>query len=86
MSRADRNDLSQELCTLLSDASRLRSTFDELKLLSVASDNGDKTYTLDQSIPNTTAENLSPEGISFWKRQALVVAYRASPWKYIDSG
>lgn len=82
---ADRNDLSQELCTLLSDTSRLQSSFDELTLSSAASDNGDGTYTLDKSIQDTATANLSAEAISFWKCQALVVAYRAIPWKYVES-
>jgi hypothetical protein len=82
---ADRNDLSQRLCTLLSDASRLQSCFDELTLSSAILDNGDRTYTVDESIANDIAKHLSAKDISHWKRQALVVAYRAIPWKYIES-
>lgn len=82
---ANHNDLSRELCTLLLDPTRLQSSLNKLASSSAVLDNGDGTYTVNESIANDIAENVSAEVISFWRCQALVVVCRAISWKYIET-
>ncbi len=77
--------LAPELGSLLSDIPRLSNAFHELNLLSALSKNSAQTYTLDEAVATRACKSLPPEHFSFWKRQALVVTYRAIPWKYIES-
>ncbi|KAF5974095.1 hypothetical protein FBULB1_7927 [Fusarium bulbicola] len=76
--------LVPELCSLLSGTSRLSDAFHELELSSAVSKNIDETYTLDEIIASRIRVRLSPENRLFYRSQALVVVYRAIPWKYIE--
>ncbi|KAH6973893.1 hypothetical protein BKA56DRAFT_108563 [Ilyonectria sp. MPI-CAGE-AT-0026] len=78
--------LAPELCSLLSDMSRLGNAFHEPDLSSAVFKNDDQTYTLDKVVASRARERLSAEELSFWRRQVLIVAYRAVPWKYIEPG
>lgn len=82
---AIRAGLAPELCTLLSDNSRLANALHELALSSTVSKDSDSIYTLDEAVGTRVRERLSTDHLSFWKQQALVVAYRAISWKYIES-
>ena len=76
--------LVPELGRLLSDMPRLSNAFNELDLLSVVSKNADQIYTVDETVVGRVRKGLSPELHSFWGCQALVIAYRSIPWKYIE--
>jgi hypothetical protein len=75
--------LNPEISSLLSNISRLEEAFFCLELSSTVS-KFEQTYTLDEAIACRIREGLSPEHHSFWRHQALVIAYRAIPWKYIE--
>jgi hypothetical protein len=77
--------LAPELGSLLSDIQRLGNAFHELDLSSAVSKNSDETYTLNEAVAGRVRGSLSPELLYFWRYQALTVAYRAIPWKYIES-
>lgn len=78
--------LAPELRSFLSHTPRLSNSFHELDLLSAISKNHhDQTYTLDDALASRVRERLRLEDHSFWRCQALLVAYRAIPWKYIES-
>jgi hypothetical protein len=79
-----RAGLDPELGSFLSDTLRLSNAFFELDLLSAVSKNSGQTYTLNEAVAGRIHESLPPEHRSFWRCQALVVAYRAIPWKYIE--
>lgn len=76
--------LAPELYNLLSDIPRLDNAFHELNLSSAVLKNSDQTYTLDEIVASRIRERLSTENLSFYNHQALIVAYRAIPWKYIE--
>lgn len=77
--------LDPKLRELLSDNPKLTSSFHELELLLAVSKGEDQTYTLNEDVARRAREKLSTEDHSFWRCQALIVAYRAIPWKYIES-
>ncbi|KAI9146641.1 Calcium-dependent protein kinase 1 [Paramyrothecium foliicola] len=77
--------LDPELRGLLSDAPRLSNAFDELDSSLATSKHGDHTYTLNEAVASRVRGELDAEHFSFWKRQALIITYRAIPWKYIES-
>lgn len=76
--------LAPELRNLLSDGKRLESVFDGLCLSSVVSMDNDENYTLDEAVASRVREGVPAEDLPFWRCQALVVSYRAIPWKYIQ--
>ncbi|RSL49133.1 hypothetical protein CEP53_009263 [Fusarium sp. AF-6] len=76
--------LAPELRSLLSDDKRLESVFDGLGLSSVVSRDHDQNYTLDETIASHARESVPAEDFPFWRCQALIVSYRAIPWKYIE--
>jgi hypothetical protein len=76
--------LDSELGRLLSDIPRLSSAFNELDLSSVVSKHSDQTYTVDEAVVGRIRKGLSPELHAFWRCQALILAYRSIPWKYIE--
>ncbi|KAK0628691.1 hypothetical protein B0T17DRAFT_588740 [Bombardia bombarda] len=76
--------LVPELSSLLSDMPRLSNAFHELGLSSAVSKNSSQAYTVDEAVAARVRESLSPELHSFWRCQALVVAYRSISWKYIE--
>lgn len=82
---ATRAGLAPELRSILSDLQRLGNACHELDLWSAVSKNSDQAYTMSEAVARRVRENLSPELLSFWRCQALLVTYRAIPWKYIES-
>jgi hypothetical protein len=81
---ATRVGLDQELIGLLSDTSRLARAFHELEASrSVLSDSG--SYSLNEDFGSCIRDHLPQECLAFWKLQALVVAYRAISWKFIEA-
>lgn len=76
--------LAAELCSFLSDTSRIRDTLHELSLSSAVSQNQDQTYTLNEAVVGPIRTKLGVEELSFWRRQALVLTYRGISWKYLE--
>lgn len=76
--------LSPEICSLLSDIPRLGNAFKILEMRAIVSKHADQAYILTKSISHLLHGELSAQQLSFWKLQALIVAYRAIPWKYIE--
>ncbi|KAF4417385.1 hypothetical protein FACUT_12261 [Fusarium acutatum] len=76
--------LDPELYSLLSGSSRLSDAFQELELSSAVSKNMDETYNLDEMVASRIRERMLPENLLFFRSQALIVVYRATPWKYIE--
>ncbi|KUI67647.1 hypothetical protein VM1G_11470 [Cytospora mali] len=40
------------------------------------------TYKVDETIASRVRDSLPADQLSFWKTQALIITYRAVPWKY----
>ncbi|KAM0415914.1 hypothetical protein ACHAPT_013125 [Fusarium lateritium] len=76
--------LVPELADFLTDLPRLRSAFEELCQFSAILKYPDEAYHLNEDMSARIHRSLAPEGLSFWRQQALIVAYRAIPWKYIE--
>ncbi|KAF4969791.1 hypothetical protein FZEAL_10165 [Fusarium zealandicum] len=76
--------LSADLIDILSDVQRLGSAFGELYQLSAVWKHPDETYHLNEDISARIHRGLSPENLLFWRQQALIVVYRAIPWKYLE--
>lgn len=74
--------LSPELTDLLSDSSRLENTLSVLS--STVLKKSDQGYFIDAEASTRTHQDLPTEATTFWKTQALIVAYRACPWKYLE--
>lgn len=81
---ATRDGLASELVDLLSDAQRLRQAFGELCRSAAVLRYSDETYHLNEDMSARVHRSLAPDTVPFWRQQALVVAYRAVPWKYIE--
>ncbi|CAG7555081.1 unnamed protein product [Fusarium equiseti] len=81
---ATRVGLASELVDLLSDAQRLRQAFGELCQSAAVLRYSDETYHLNEDMSARVHRSLAPDTLPFWRQQALVVAYRAVPWKYIE--
>ena len=77
--------LDPELCTLLSDTPRLHNILQGLVPSSTILQSHDQTYTLNEPLANRIHHGLPTEDVDFWKLQALILAYRAIPWKYAES-
>lgn len=87
--------LSSELARFVSDPKRLDDAFRELggcqpsswttasplRLLE------DGLYSIDEAVANRLNDelHLSTAVATFWKEQALIVSYRAIPWKYLET-
>lgn len=76
--------LAPELRSLLLDGKRLEGVFDSLGLSSVISSDHDQNYILDETIASRVRDGVPAEDLPFWISQALIVSYRAIPWKYIE--
>lgn len=74
-----------ELVALLADCSRLRQAMRELELSSRVSKVSDDGYILEEATGSHVHQHLSPELIAFWKRQAVTLAARSIPHKYLES-
>jgi hypothetical protein len=86
---ADRVGLAPQVACLLSDAPRLSEAFQKLEeSSSVVLDSAvgsTKAYKLNEAIASNARAKLSGEDLSSWRWQALIVTYRAIPWKYLES-
>jgi hypothetical protein len=71
--------LSSTLVDLLSSIAKLNNAFGELMSLSAISKYSNQTYIINRAVQVYISDNLPPELHSFWKLQALVVAYRSIP-------
>ncbi|KAM5347139.1 hypothetical protein ACJ41O_010144 [Fusarium nematophilum] len=78
--------LVPELADLLSNTQQLEATVSELcRLLTTRiSKNTDRTCTLEAGVAARICGSLSSDQAAFWRGQALIVAYRAVPWKYLE--
>ncbi len=76
--------LQSELVHLLSSIPKLSNAFGELVSLSAISRISDQTYVVDRAILACVTDSLPPGLHSFWRLQALIIAYRAIPWKYLE--
>ncbi|WDK18144.1 LipA and NB-ARC domain-containing protein [Colletotrichum graminicola] len=56
----------------------------ELWRLSAVSTDVEGTYTLHPDVKATVLEKLPSASYPFWRLQALITAYRAVPWKYLE--
>lgn len=74
--------LAPELTGLLSDAPRLSNALSSLAPAMLKEI--DQGYTLDMDAVTRIHRELPTEALMFWKTQALIVSYRACPWKYIE--
>lgn len=74
--------LAPELTGLLSDAPRLSNALSSLSPAMLKKTN--QGYTLDIDAVKSIHQDLPTEALIFWKTQALIVSYRACPWKYIE--
>ncbi|GAB0132576.1 hypothetical protein EsDP_00001008 [Epichloe bromicola] len=81
---ANHMGLPPELQALLSDTTRLEHSFRTLELSSAVTKHHDQTYTIDNTVTSHIHERLPAEDLCFWRHQAVVVVYRAVPWKYIE--
>jgi hypothetical protein len=86
---AYRVGLAPQLASLLSDTSRLSEALQKLEnsssvVLDSAADST-KAYTLNEAVASNARAKLSDEDLSYWRCQALIVTYRAIPWKYLES-
>ncbi|KAK2741014.1 LipA and NB-ARC domain-containing protein [Colletotrichum kahawae] len=70
---------------LLSDLSALNKAMNELQRRSAVSVDMGGTYTLRPDVKATVLEELPSANFPFWRRQALIIAYRAVPWKYLET-
>lgn len=75
--------LCLELQTLLSDVSRVRDAFDVLQSQSVVS-LLDQACSVHEQVSCRVRETIPNEYAVFWRGQALIVSYRAIPWKHIE--
>ncbi|KUJ07295.1 uncharacterized protein LY89DRAFT_677915 [Mollisia scopiformis] len=78
--------LSSALVDLLSSIAKLDNALCELVSLSAISKSSDETYMVNRAVQARVSDSLPPELHSFWRLQALVVAYRSIPWKYLELG
>lgn len=70
---------------LLSDLSALTEAMNELQRLSAVSIDIEGMYTLRRDMKASVLEELPPATYPFWRQQALIIAYRAVPWKYLET-
>jgi hypothetical protein len=79
-----RMGLAPDLQFLLSDRTRLEIAADELEKHSAITKNFNETYTVISVIRNHILDQLPRQLHSFWRLQALIIAYRAVPWKHLE--
>ncbi|KAF5267317.1 hypothetical protein FOXYS1_1820 [Fusarium oxysporum] len=76
--------LTSWLIDILADGQRLTRAFRELCQLAAVLKYPDETYHLNEDMSARVHRSLAPDALPFWRQQALIVAYRAIPWKYIE--
>jgi hypothetical protein len=75
--------LATDLQLLLSDHTRLDIAAHELEKHSAITKNNE-TYTVISVIRNHIIDQLPHQLHSFWRLQALIISYRAVPWKHLE--
>ena len=81
---AAQTGLDPTLLGLLSDSSKLHNCLSKLHSASSISEHDSETISLDGGVVDRLHRSLSVEEACFWKVQALLVSYRAIPWKYLE--
>ncbi|KAF5019077.1 hypothetical protein F66182_8917 [Fusarium sp. NRRL 66182] len=81
---AARVGLASGLVDLLANTQRLESVFGELCQSAAVFRHPDETYHLNEDVSARVHQCVDSDALSFWRQQALIVAYRAIPWKYIE--
>ncbi|KAJ4259591.1 hypothetical protein NW762_007521 [Fusarium torreyae] len=76
--------LTPGLVDLLADDQRLARAFGELCQSAAVLKYSDETYHLNEDMSARVHRSLASYTLPFWRQQALIVAYRAIPWKYIE--
>lgn len=79
-----RMGLAKDLQLLLSDRPRLEMAFHGLEKRSAIKKNHNEIYTVISVIRNHILDQLPRQLHSFWRLQALIIAYRAVPWKHLE--
>lgn len=74
--------LSSCLVSLMCDASRLERALNNLSTSVLKKSEG--CYSLEEEFAGRIRDSLSASEASLWKRQALIVAYRAISWKNVE--
>ncbi|EED11703.1 conserved hypothetical protein [Talaromyces stipitatus ATCC 10500] len=76
--------LSSKLASICSTPTRLDETLDKLQSLLAISKITDYTFELDKSLPAAVIGLIPNEFHPFWRLQALIIACRSIPWKYLE--
>ncbi|OJD20889.1 hypothetical protein ACJ73_07771 [Blastomyces percursus] len=76
--------LVPELVQALSHHTDLDNALRELRSFSAVSSKSGSTCSLDPSVSARILRSLPLEFHSFWRKQALIVAFRSIPWKYLE--
>ncbi|KAF4991779.1 hypothetical protein FGRMN_7619 [Fusarium graminum] len=76
--------LALGLIELLTDDQRLTRALTELCHSAAILRYSDETYHLNEDMSARVHRSLASDALPFWRQQALIVAYRAIPWKYIE--
>ncbi|KAH7236328.1 hypothetical protein BKA59DRAFT_308141 [Fusarium tricinctum] len=76
--------LAPGLVDLLSDTQRLTQAFFELCQSAAILIYPDETYHLNEDMSARVHRSLASDALPFWRQQALIVAYRSIPWKYLE--
>jgi hypothetical protein len=76
--------LAPGLIDLLADTQRLTQAFVELCQSAAIFIYPDETYHLNEDMSARVHRSLASDALPFWRQQALIVAYRAIPWKYLE--
>ncbi|OJD19200.1 hypothetical protein AJ78_00813 [Emergomyces pasteurianus Ep9510] len=76
--------LVPELVHTISNYMDLNNALCKLQSFSVISKKLDNTYLLDSSVLNRVLCSLPLEFHSFWRLQALIIAFRSVSWKYLE--
>ncbi|KKZ68681.1 hypothetical protein EMCG_05716 [[Emmonsia] crescens] len=77
--------LVPELVDLLSNPTKVENALSELQSLSAISRNSDHIYSLNRDVLPRVLGNLPLQFHPFWRLQALIIAFRSIPWKYLNS-
>jgi hypothetical protein len=75
---------SSDVLSLLSDAPRMETAIGMSECLSASNFSSGRTYSVKREIACGVRDALHREQTDFWMLQALIVAYRAIPWKYLE--
>ena len=80
--QAIESGLDPKLQELLSNVSRVHDAINKLNSWSVVTFS-DQTWSLDEQLACSVRRALFEDTV-YWKHQALIITYRAIPWKHIE--